>query len=237
MVAVAAYDGSSGPGGISVFDVNSGERVAYLARDASAGRIIALSISAEGETIAALLEVESTKSPNVEIRRTRDLSLISQFSTDDRPKTLVFSGSSEVAVAQSLPNGFAPRRALQLWDTTGKVVARLTDADLDVDVWGTGTLSASDDGSFIMGYLLKTSLCLFCGGGETQRNIVEERYAVWARATGKEVFRTEPLRSSAGTLPKNHNGMAPQGVLSQTGRAAIVYYLHSKDLPAVLSIR
>lgn len=98
----------------------------------------------------------------VEIRETKHLTLLNQFSTGDAPHGLTFSGNSEIVTAQGQATGRdSSRRALQLWSVeSGMEVKRYSDTSRDVEL----PISSSGDGMRILGYIPTHRDCRFCNG-------------------------------------------------------------------------
>jgi hypothetical protein len=90
---------------------------------------------------------------------------------------------------------------------------RYTDASGDVE-W---PISSSVDGTRILGYIPTFRECRFCNGLEGRRDVKEQRFAVWNKITGAEIYRSESFRPIVEPL-----GLQP--VLSQDGKTAMVYW-------------
>jgi WD40 repeat protein len=219
LIAVNSYGGQFGWGVLRLFDLTSGGQIAELRQNPSAGTAFRqISLSPDGSKLAILLQNPRrtpTKSPNVEIRETKDLALISQLTTGDVPDGLTFSGDLEVVTVQGHAMGRdSSRRALQLWNVeSGKEARRYTDASSDVQ-W---PISSSADGTRILGYIPTFRECRFCNGLEGRRDVKEQRFAVWNKITGAEIYRSEPFSPIVEPL-------GPQPVLSQDGTTAMVYW-------------
>jgi WD40 repeat protein len=216
--AIGAYGGRFGWGLVRLFDLTTGEQIAELSQDSSKGReFTAIDLSPSGSKLAILLENTDRKTPNgsnVEIRETQRLKLLSDFSTGDAPRGLVFSGESEVVTVQEQPARSSSKEVLRLWDvSSGKEEKQLSDAHLGVD-W---PISSSADGTRILGYIPTFHECRFCNGLEGRRDVKEQRFAVWNKITGAEIYRSEPFRPIVEPL-------GPQPVLSQDGGTAMVYW-------------
>lgn len=206
-------------GVLRLFDFISGAQIAELRQNPSAGAAFRqISLSPDGSKLAILLQNPrrtATKSPNIEIRETKHLALLSQFTTGDVPDGLTFSGDLEVVIVQGQAMGRdSSRRALQLWNVeSGKEARRYTDASSDVQ-W---PISSSADGTRILGYIPTFRECRFCNGLEGRRDVKEQRFAVWNKITGAEIYRSEPFSPIVEPL-------GAQPVLSQDGTTAMVYW-------------
>jgi len=219
LIAVNGYGGQFGLGVLRLFDLTSGGQIAESRQNPSAGTAFRqISLSPDGSKLAILLENPkrtAIQGPNVEIRETKLLTLRNQFTTGDTPNGLTFSGESEVLTAQGQATGRdSSRRAIQLWNIeSGKEVMRYTDASGDVE-W---PISSSVDGTRILGYIPTFRECRFCNGLEGRRDVKEQRFAVWNKITGAEIYRSESFRPIVEPL-----GLQP--VLSQDGKTAMVYW-------------
>ena len=219
LIAVNSYGGQFGWGVLRLFDLKSGGQIAELRQNPSAGTSFRqISLSPDGSKLAILLENPrrtAIQGSNVEIRETKQLTLLNHFTTGDSPNGLTFSGGSEVLTVQGQAAGrSSSRRAIQLWDVeSGKEVRRYTDASGDVE-W---PISSSADGTRILGYIPTFKECRFCNGLEGRRDVKEQRFAVWNKTTGAEIYRSEPFSPIVGPL-------GPQPVISQDGTTAMVYW-------------
>jgi len=219
LIAVNGNGGQFGLGVLRLFDFISGAQIAELRQNPSAGAAFRqISLSPDGSKLAILLQNPRrtpTKSPNIEIRETKHLALLSQFTTGDVPDGLTFSGDLEVVIVQGQAMGRdSSRRALQLWNVeSGKEERRYTDASSDVQ-W---PISSSADGTRILGYIPTFRECRFCNGLEGRRDVKEQRFAVWNKITGAEIYRSEPFSPIVEPL-------GAQPVLSQDGTTAMVYW-------------
>lgn len=219
LIAVNGNGGQFGLGVLRLFDLASGVQIAEVHQNPSAGTAFRqISLSPDGSKLAILLENPkrtAIQGPNVEIRETKRLTVLNQFTTGDAPNGLTFSGESEILTSQGQATGRdSSRRAIQLWNVeSGKEVKRYTDASGDVE-W---PISSSADGTRILGFIPTFRECRFCNGLEGRRDVKEQRFAVWNKITGAEIFRSEPFRPIVEPL-------GPQPVLSQDGTTAMVYW-------------
>jgi hypothetical protein len=231
LIAVNGNGGQFGLGVLRLFDLTSGWQIAELRQNPAAGTAFRqISLSPDGSKLAILLQNPRrtpTKSPNVEIRETKHLTLLSQFTTGDVPDGLTFSGDSEVVTVQGQATGRdSSRRALQLWNVeSGKEIKRYSDASGDVE-W---PISSSADGTRILGYIPTFRECRFCNGLEGRRDVKEQRFAVWNKITGAEIYRSEPFRPMVEPL-------GPQPVLSQDGTTAMVYWPDNVITPRLFPV-
>lgn len=231
LIAVNGNGGQFGLGVLRLFDLTSSGQIVELRQNPSAGTAFRqISLSPDGSKLAILLQKPRqtpTKSPNVEIRETKHLALLSQFITGDIPDGLTFSGDLEVVTVQGQAMGRdSSRRALQLWNVeSGKEVRRYTDASGDVE-W---PISSSADGTKILGYIPTFRECRFCNGLEGRRDVKEQRFAVWNKITGGEIYRSEPFRPLVEPL-------GPQPVLSQDGTTAMVYWPDNVITPRLFPV-
>jgi hypothetical protein len=232
LIAVNGYGGQFGFGVLRLFDLTSGGQIAELRQSPSAGTAFRqISLSPDGSKLAILLENPkrtAIQGPNVEIRETKRLTLLNQFTTGDAPNGLTFSGESEVLTAQGQATGRdSSRRAVQLWNVeSGKEVRRYSDASGDVE-W---PIRSSADGTRILSYIPTFRECRFCNGLEGRRDVKEQRFAVWNKITGAEIYRSEPFRPIVEPL-------GPQPVLSQDGTTAMVYWPDNVITPRLFPIR
>ena len=230
-VAVSAYGGRFGFGLIRIFDLTTGEKVAELKQEPSAGKeLSAIDLSPSGSKLAVLLASNDrtvSKGPNVEIRETKGLKLLGSFSTADAPRGLAFAWESEVVTVQEQPAGWSPpKQVLRLWDVeSGKEERRFSDAHLDVD----GPISTTADGKFVAASITKYHECRLCNGLEGRRDVTEQRFAVWNKATGGQIYRSEPFGPIVEPL-------GPVPVLSQSGGAVMVYWPDNVITPRLFSI-
>ena len=231
LIAVNGYGGQFGLGILKLFDLTSGRQVAELRQNSAAGTVFRqISLSPDGSKLAILLENPkrtAIQGPIVEIRETKRLTLLNQFTTGDAPNGLTFSGESEVLTAQGQAKGRdTSRRALQLWNVeSGKEVRRYSDVSGDV-AW---PISSSADGTKILGYIPTFRECRFCNGLEGRRDVKEQRFAVWNKITGAEIYRSEPFRPIVEPL-------GPQPVLSQDGTTAMVYWPDNVITPRIFQL-
>jgi WD40 repeat protein len=231
LIAVNAYGGQFGGGFVRLFDLTSGKQVAGLRQDASLGtQFGAISLSPSGSKLAILLKDpkwKSIKGPNVEIRETQGLKLLSSFSTGDAPRGLGFAGESEAVTVQEQPAGWSPpKQALRLWNVeSGKEERRFSDAHLDVD----GPISSSADGKYVAASITKYHECRLCNGLEGRRDVTEQRFAVWNKATGAQIYRSEPYRPIVEPL-------GPEPVLSQSGGVVMVYWPDNVITPRLFPV-
>ncbi|HEU4636687.1 MAG TPA: hypothetical protein VFS41_10945 [Edaphobacter sp.] len=231
LIAVTGYGGQFGLGVLRLFDLKSGGQIAEVRQNPSAGSAFRqISLSPDGGKLAILLENPkrtAIQGPNVEIRETKRLTLLNQFTTGDAPNDLTFSGDSEVLTAQGQATGRdSNRRAMQLWDVaSGKELGRYTDPSGSVE-W---PISSSADGTRILGYIPTFRECRFCSGLEGRRDVKEQRFAVWNKITGAEIYRSEPFRPIVEPL-------GPQPGLSQDGTTAMVYWPNNVIMPRLFAL-
>jgi WD40 repeat protein len=232
LIAVNAYGGRFGWGLVRLFDLRSGQQVAELRQDSSSGAEFSeISVSSSGSKLAILLKDPKWKKinvPNVEIRETRSLKLLTGFSTHDVPRGLIFAGESEIVTVQEQPSGWSPpKQVLRLWDVeSGKEERRFSDARFDVE----GPISSSADGRRIVGSVIKYHECKLCNGLEGRIDVKEQRFAVWDKATGAEVFRSDPFGPIIEPL-------GARCALSQNGGDVLVYWPDSQISPRLFPIR
>lgn len=218
LLAVASYGGQFGAGMIQVFDLISGHQIAE-AHDVPSGKVFRqISLSPDGSRLAVLLETPKrtpVQGPNIEVRKTDGLTVLTRLTTGDVPNGLTFSGNSEIITAQGGATGRdSRRRGIQLWNVeSGKEMKRYTDASGDVE-W---PISSSADGTRILGFIPTFRECRFCNGLEGRRDVKEQRFAVWNKATGVVIYRSEPFMPIVEPL-------GPQPILSQDGTTAMVYW-------------
>jgi hypothetical protein len=234
LIALAVHGGRFGYGLIKLFDLASGDMLREIYQDSSSGQIGAISISSSGEKLAILLQnpqwpLKPFEGPNVDIRDAKHLSIIARLSTGDAPWNLAFSGEAEVVTDQlgvEDKSGRANKRVLRLWNVgSGKEEKRLSDPHLDIG----GPISSSADGETILGYIPTYHECKFCNGLEGRREVKEQRFAVWKKSTGAEVFRSEPFGPVLQTFP-------PQCILSQKGTSVMVFWPSREITPRVFPI-
>ncbi len=232
LIAVSAYGGRFGWGLVRLFDLTSSRQVAELRQDSSSGAEFSeISLSPSGSKLAILLgdpKRKRIKGPNVEIHETASLKLVGRFSTGDAPRGLIFAGESEIVTVQEQPAGWSPpKQVLRLWDVaSGKEEKRFSDAHFDVD----GPISSSAVGKNILGSVTKYHECKLCNGLEGRIDVREQRFAVWDRDTGSQVFRSDPFGPIIEPL-------GARCVLSQNGNVVMVYWPDSEILPKLFPIR
>jgi WD40 repeat protein len=236
LIAINGYGGRFGSGLVRLFDLTSGGQVAERHQDPTSEETIgAISISPNGSKLAILHRNtkwkkinDPTKGPNVEICETKHLSTLSQFSTGDPPDDLTFSGESEIATVQGQKTArFASRRVIQLWNVeSGKEELRFSDAHRDV----IGAISSSADGAVILGYIPTYHDCALCNGLEGSHDLKEQRFAVWNKNTGAQVFRSD-------SFGPNVDPISPSLVLSQNGVVVMVYWHAMSFTPQIFPIR
>jgi WD40 repeat protein len=230
--AVSAYGGRFELGLIRLFALATGEQIAELNQDSSSGaEFAAVDLSPNGSKLAVSLQNtdrKAPKGPNVEIRETKQLRLLGEFSTGDVPGGLAFSGESEMLTVQEQPQGSSSaKQVLYLWNLeSGKKEKQFSDAHLGV-AW---PISSSADGKTILGYLPTYRECRLCNGLEGRREVKEQQFAVWDRSTGSEIYRSEPFR------PIVDPG-GPRCVLSQDGAVVMVYWPDNFITPRLFQIR
>jgi hypothetical protein len=163
--------------------------------------------------------------PNIEVRDTRHLGMLSQFSTGDASSDLLFDGNSNIATVQGSAGGrFSGRRGIVIWDAeTGKEARRLVDAHADVD----GPIASSADGRLILGYIPEIHSCALCNGLEGRVEVKKQQFAIWDASTGKQVFRSE----SFGPMVRPFQ---PQCTLTQKGDVVMVYWPSTKTTPRLI---
>jgi hypothetical protein len=219
-------------GAVRAYDIESGKEVGEVRQDATAGAEFGeIAISPDGSKLAIMLKDrrwnETLKGPNIQIRDGKSLKLISDFSTGDSPQGLIFAGESEVVTVNEQPSRSSSRQALRVWDVrSGRGERRLTDAQLDVE----GPISSSADGRYILASVIKYHLCRFCNGMEGRLDVKQQKYSVWDKETGAEVFQSAPYGPIIEPL-----GARP--VVSQDGSTALVYWPHSVITPRLFPIR
>lgn len=230
--AANGYGGRLGWGLVRLFDLTTGEQIAELHQNPSSGAEFGrISLSPNGSKLAILLKNPKwgpIKGPNVEIRETKHLSLLNQFSTGDAPDDLIFSGESEIATVQGQKSArFASRRVIQLWNVeSGKEEKRLSDTHRDV----MGSVGSSANGAIILGYIPTYHDCALCNGLEGSHDLKEQRFAMWDKNTGSEVFRSEAFGPIVAPI-------SPSLVLSQNGAVVMVYWHAMNFAPKLFPIR
>ena len=232
LFAVGGYGGRLGVGVVRVYDFVSGKEVGEVRQDAGAeAEFGEIAISPDGSKLAILLKDrrwnEKLKGPNIQIRDGKSLRLISEFSTGDSPQGLIFAGESEVVTVNEQPSHSSSKQALRLWDVqSGHEERQLADAQLDVE----GPISSSANGRYILASIIKYHLCRFCNGMEGRLDVKQQKFAVWNKETGVEVFQSAPYGPIIEPL-----GARP--VVSQDGSTALVYWPHSEITPRLLPIQ
>ena len=200
--AVSAYGGQFGLGLIRLFDLATGEQIAELNQDSSSGAAFAaIDLSPNGTKLAILLQNgdrTTLKGPNVEIRETRKLSLVGEFSTGDAPRGLAFSGESEVVTVQGQSSGWSsPKQVLRLWNL-----------DLGRKRGSFPTRMSASIGPSVPPLMAKQSLatfrhisceCRLCNGLEGRREVKTQQFAVWDKSTGSEIIPLRTVRADSGT--------------------------------------
>jgi WD40 repeat protein len=230
--AANGYGGRLGWGLVRLFDLTTGEQIAELQQNPSSGTEFGrISLSPNGSEVAILLKNPrwgSIKGPNVEIRETKHLSLLNRFSTGDAPDDLIFSGESEIATVQGQKTArFASRRIIQLWNVeSGKEEKRFSDTQRNV----MGSVGSSANGGIILGYIPTYHDCALCNGLEGSHDLKEQRFAVWNKNTGSEVFRSEAFGPIVAPI-------SPSLVLSQNGAVVMVYWHAMNFAPRLFPIR
>lgn len=230
--AANGYGGRLGWGLVRLFDLTTGEQIAELHQSPSSGTEFGrISLSPNGSKLAILLKNPKwgpIKGPNVEILETKHLTLLNQFSTGDAPDDLTFSGESEIATVQGQKTArFASRRVIQLWNVeSGKEEKRFSDTHRDV----MGSVGSSANGAIILGYIPTYHDCALCNGLEGSHDLKEQRFAVWNKNTGSEVFRSEAFGPIAAPI-------SPSLVLSQNGAVVMVYWHAMNFAPKLFPIR
>lgn len=229
-VAISLQGGRTGTGIVRVVEISSGKDIATWNEDRPSDEIKALSISQDGAKIALLLgnaqwPLRAPVGPNVEVRDTRHLEVLSQFSTADAPSGLLFAGNSAIATVQSSSGGrFSGKRGIVIWDAeTGKEAMRLVDAHADVY----GSIASSADGKLILGYIPEIHSCALCNGLEGRVEVKKQQFAVWDASTGKQVFRSE----SFGPVVRPFQ---PECVLSAKGNVVMVYWPSTQTTPRII---
>ena len=233
VLVMSAYGGPFGLGVVRLFNLATGEPIAELHQDSSAGETFQdVDLSPDGSKLAVLLE-SSTRRPlkalNVEIRETRRLKLVRTLSTGDVPRGLIFAGESEIVTVQERPSRpwWPPKQVLRLWDLeSGKEERRFSDAQVDVE----GPISSSADGKMILGNLFTYRDYRLCNGLEGCRKLVKQQCAVWDKRTGAQIFRSEPFEPIG-------QPFSARCVLSQNGAVAMVQWPHNVIAPRLFQIR
>jgi hypothetical protein len=230
-VVAAVHGGEFSAGLIKVFALPSGQLTAQFVREPSQEQIRTISISPNGAQLALLLQSaqrppRSNGEPNVEIFETRGLALVHRFSTGDAAQSLIFAGESELATDQAVSEGKSVgTRTVRVWNIdSGAELKRLSDAKRDIQ----GPLSASANGEMVLGYIPELHACALCNGLEGRTDVKEQRFAVWDKATGAEVFRSDPF----GPILRPFQ---PQCVLSQGGKYVLVYWPSTEITPRVIA--
>lgn len=233
VVATAAHDGAYGDGLIKLFALPSGQQIAKLKHGPAPGQISSIAVSPDGSKIALLLKnaqwpLRPISSPNVEVYGARHLNLLSRFSTGDAAQTLIFSGESELATDQAPGSSKnSQKAAVRLWDTgSGHEQGQLYDAKRDIR----GPISVSANGKLVLGYVPEVRGCAFCNGLEGSTEVKEQKYAIWNKNTGKELFRS----AAFGPILKLFQ---PQCILSQDGRHVLVYWPSTEITPRSIPVK
>jgi len=229
IIAVNAHSGQLGPGLVRVFDLALGQQIAELRANPSGSEFTSISVSPNGSRLAVLVTNPGgnrTSGPNVEIRETKAMKLLSSFSTGDVPRGMIFAGESEIVTVQQQPTRSSSRQVLRLWDiASGKQLRTFSDAHVGVD-W---PISASSDGNTILGYIPTYRECRFCNGLEGRREIKEQRFALWNKTTGTEIYRSEPFGPIVDPL-------GPRCVLNQSGASVMVYWPDNVITPRLFPV-
>lgn len=232
LFAVGGYGGRLGVGVIRIYDIVSGKQITEVRQDAVAeAEFGQIAISPDGSKLAILLKDrrwnEKLKGPDIQIRDGNSLKLISDFSTGDSPQGLTFAGESEVVTVNEQPTRSSSKQALRLWDVrSGREERQLADAQLDVE----GPISSSANGRYILASVIKYHFCIFCNGMEGRMDVKQQKFAVWDKEAGAEVFQSahyDPIIEPLGARP----------VLSQDGSTAFVYWPDSTITPRIYPIR
>lgn len=230
--AVSAYGGRFGWGFVRVFDITTGEEIAQLSQNPSSGeQFAAIDLSPTGSKLAILLENPqrtTLNGPDVQIRETSHLKLLSAFSTGDVPGGIAFSGESEVVTIQGQSSGWSShKQVLRLWNLeSGKEERQFSDPHVGAD-W---PISSSADGKTILAFLPTYRECHFCNGLEGRREVKKQQFAVWDKSTGSEIYRSEPFGPIVDPL-------GPRCVLSQNGAVVMVYWPDNVITPRLFPIR
>jgi hypothetical protein len=223
--------GNFGWGLLKMFDITTGKQIAELRQNSSSGtEFSSISLSPSGLKIAVLLrdpKWKRIKGPDVEIRETKNLNLLSRVATNDAPRGLAFAGESEIVTIQEQPSGWSPpKQALRLWNVeSGNEERRFSDAHFDVE----GPISASESGKEVLGSVIKYHECTLCNGFEGEIDVQEQRFAVWDKDKGTQVFRSDPF----GPLIEPLGAVC---ILSQDGGTVLVYWPDSLITPKIFSI-
>ncbi len=232
-IAIAAHGGSFGAGVIRIFAIPSGQLIAEFRQEPSQGQISAISMSSNGAQLAVLLHdaqwpLKPLREPNIKIFETKRLTLIHQFATNDAAQNLIFVGESEVATDQAVGESkSAGKRALRLWSAlSGEEEKRFSDTKRDVQ----GSISASANGEELLGYIPDIRTCALCNGLEGGLEAKEQRFAIWNKNTGVQMFRSEAF----GPILRPFR---PTCVLSQDGKYVLVYWPSTAITPRVISTR
>jgi len=230
LIGVNTHGGQLGLGLVRLFDLISGKRVAELRQDVSAqSEFISISISPSGSKFAILLADPAGKrisGPNVQIYETPGMKPLGRFSTGDAPRGMIFAGESEIVTVQEQPSRSSSKQVLRLWAIgSGKETKTYSDVHVGVD-W---PISSSADGNMILGYIPKYRECRFCNGLEGRREVKEQRFAVWSKTSGTEVYRSEPFGPIIDPL-------GPRCILSQNGAVVMVYWPDNVITPRLFPV-
>ncbi len=232
LFAVGGYGGRLGVGVVRVYDIVSGKEVDEVHQDAAAeAEFGEIAISPDGSKLAILLKDrrwnEKLRGPNIQIRDGKNLKLISDFSTGDSPQGLIFAGESEVVTVNEQPSRSSSKQSLRLWDVrSGHEERQLADAQLDVE----GAISSSANGRYILASIIKYHLCRFCDGMEGRLDVKQQKFALWNKETGVEVFQSAPYGPIIEPL-------GARAVVSQDGSTALVYWPDSEITPRLFPIQ
>ena len=231
LFAVGGYGGRLGVGVVRIYNIVSGKEVGEVRQDVTAeAKFGEIAMSPDGSKLAILLKDRrwngKLKGPNIQLRDGESLKLISDFSTGDSPQSLIFAGGSDVVTVNEQPSRSSFKQALRLWDVrSGREEQQLSDAQLDVE----GPISFSANGRYILASIIKYQLCKLCNGMEGQLDVKQQKFAVWDKETGAEVFQSAPYGPIIEPL-----GARP--VISQDGSTALVYWPHSVITPRLFPI-
>ena len=230
ILTISLQGGGAGNGIVKVVEVTSGKDIATWNEGVPSTYIKAISISQDGSKIALLLgdaqwPLRTLSGPNVEVRDTQHLGILSRFSTGDAASDLLFDGSSNIATVQGSAGGrFSGRRGILIWNADdGKELRRLADARADV----AGSISSSADGRFILGYIPEVHSCALCNGLEGRVEVKKQQFAIWDVNTAKQVFRSD----SFGPMIRPFQ---PQLTLSEKGSVVMAYWPSTKTIPRLI---
>ena len=226
VVAVNVYGGSAGWGVLKVFSLATGRELAEVKQDSSLGQEFSdMDLAEDGSSVALLLrnpkhQKEHDFEPNIQIRDTKALKVLSSFSTGDEARGLIFAGSSKLITVPQQSSGKAhDKGSLCIWDLSAKKqLGQLSDANAAVNA----PVSSSASGDRVAGDVSVLHECKLCNGLEGRVDVAEQRYGVWDTQSGKEILRSDPFGPKLQPIQ-------PIYKISQDGKTLMIYW-HGMDI-------